>query len=513
MYQAPKPFFHMFESDDYVIGLCFADEAEAKDFSGKILYCKNTPIKVGTSEHAAGPKAAAAAKPATTAARPAASAPAVVASPKPASDIASAPADSSKRKQKKSGFFSMFSSKKGSQADFELSKPTGFKHQSGMTADGSARGSTDGAKAEVPQEWRVLFQQAGIKKSELYDPETAEYLMKVVQDALASGTVPGMSTVLAPAAAAPSPTPAVTAARAPPPPPAKPKPQVPAIKPPTASVSPPATPREPTPVSPRSSGTAEDEESEESSSSSEEEEGEQTPVSPRQNEGEVAADAPKKPKKTGTKKKKASGTTSTGTKKKKRPVEIGPDGQPVKPQKKKKKPSTKTASGDGSSPEETVASPRKKPGLKRNASTKEGKANAEIKSKPPATPAKPTNIDSRASDTAGGPPPPPPPPPPPTGGPPAPRRESPASSPPQTTGKSTLPVVPDSRANLMDAIRRGTSLKTVDTSAEPVPDIASLDSSQTKTLADMLASAMAARRSDMQEEHEEQYEETDEWSD
>jgi hypothetical protein len=46
-YAAPASFFHIFETDDYVAGLSFADEVEAKDFFGKILFCKNTPVKVG----------------------------------------------------------------------------------------------------------------------------------------------------------------------------------------------------------------------------------------------------------------------------------------------------------------------------------------------------------------------------------------------------------------------------------------------------------------------------------
>jgi neural Wiskott-Aldrich syndrome protein len=554
MYQAPKPFFHMFESDDFVVGLSFADEGEAKEFSGKILYCKNTPVKVGSSTHATGPASfapKATPKPAATAGV-AAAAPSRASAPvpvKPASDIASAPAE--KRKNKKSGFFGIFS-KKSAEPEFSLSKPTAFRHESGMSADGAARGGD--TAATIPPEWRVLFQQAGVKKSELHDPETAAYLMKVIQDALVSGTVPGAPTFLAAAGAPPtpasprapasprdmlssdgsiSPRSAAPAARPPPAPPANRRPSASTMRPalvradserPNMGTMRPLSPRAEydrpnsstlRPLSPRAiaAAQAEEEESDESSSSEEEDE---PPTSPRptgapppvpgQPPGaglEASSGASKPPRK---KKKKPvelgpDGQPIKRPKKKKKPAEIGPDGQPVKkPKKKKKKPATTDDLGASAGP----VSPRKKPALKRSLTTKE--AAPAIASKPPGPP--PT-----APKPGGAPPAPPPPPPPGPLSTPTPRREVVAPAPASTPRAASLPVADDARSGLLDQIRRGASLKSVDLT-EP-PDLTSLDSNQTRTLADMLASAMAARRSDLQEGHEHEEAEADdaEWSD
>jgi len=43
IYQVAAPFFHTFETDTAVAGFSFADEGEAKEFSNKVLYCKNEP--------------------------------------------------------------------------------------------------------------------------------------------------------------------------------------------------------------------------------------------------------------------------------------------------------------------------------------------------------------------------------------------------------------------------------------------------------------------------------------
>eukprot|EP01122_Echinamoeba_exundans_P002964 TRINITY_DN1298_c0_g1_i1.p2 TRINITY_DN1298_c0_g1~~TRINITY_DN1298_c0_g1_i1.p2 ORF type:complete len:635 (-),score=149.41 TRINITY_DN1298_c0_g1_i1:53-1957(-) len=550
MYQAPKPFFHMFESDDFVVGLSFADEGEAKEFSGKILYCKNTPVKVGSSAHAAAPASfqpKATPKPASAGTAAAAPARASVPAPvKPASDIASAPAE--KRKNKKSGFFGIFS-KKSAEPEFSLSKPTGFRHESGMSADGSTRGGD--AAATIPPEWRVLFQQAGVKKSELHDPETAAYLLKVIQDALVSGTVPGVPTTLGTAAGPPAPAAPISprapasprdmpssdgsisprsqapAARPPPAPPANRRPSA-TMRPQTLTRADSERPNSSTlrPLSPRAiAAQVEEEESEESSSSEEDDE---APTSPRPTsppppvpgqppgaglEASTGASKPVRKKKKKPVELGPDGQPIKRPKKKKKPVEIGPDGQPVKKPKKKKK---KSATTDDLSAGAAPTSPRKKPTLKRSLTTKDAApATVSKPSGPPPISPKPGAAPPAPPPPtpAGGAPPPPPPPPPGPMSTPTPRREV-ISAAPSTPRSASLPVVDDARSGLLDQIRRGTSLKSVDLS-EPVPDLSALDSNQTRTLADMLASAMAARRSDLQEghEHEDPDAEDGDWSD
>jgi hypothetical protein len=123
----------------------------------------------------------------------------------------------------------------------------------------------------------------------------------------------------------------------------------------------------------------------------------------------------------------------------------------------------------------------------------------------PYNPPQPTHVsqpephyETPVEESTGGsvPPPPPPPvaptpPPPPTPGvaPPPPN-----PSVPRTT--SNLPPVGDDRGSLLDAIRQGTSLKSVASTDAPV-DLKNVSSEKKKTLADTLAAAMAARRQDL----------------
>eukprot|EP01119_Soliformovum_irregulare_P009743 TRINITY_DN2342_c0_g1_i1.p1 TRINITY_DN2342_c0_g1~~TRINITY_DN2342_c0_g1_i1.p1 ORF type:complete len:499 (+),score=132.95 TRINITY_DN2342_c0_g1_i1:34-1530(+) len=61
--------------------------------------------------------------------------------------------------------------------EMEISGPTNFQHNSGIgwTQEGGFN------IHNIPPEWRKVFQSAGIRKSELKDKETAEYLMNIIQ--------------------------------------------------------------------------------------------------------------------------------------------------------------------------------------------------------------------------------------------------------------------------------------------------------------------------------------------
>lgn len=206
-YAQSAPFFHTFETDDYVAGLCFADETEAKEFFAKVLFCKNTPVtkaapaSAAPARPAAGPPptrpadpaparpadpAPAPPRPATTAPTPAPSPapapaqPARSVSPAPAATTAAAPAA---KQAKKKGFFGRFKEAlfgEEEQQDIVLSGPRGFRHESHIGWDPSQGFEI----RNIPPQWKALFQAAGVKKSELRDAETAKFMMGVIQDAM-----------------------------------------------------------------------------------------------------------------------------------------------------------------------------------------------------------------------------------------------------------------------------------------------------------------------------------------
>eukprot|EP01120_Amphizonella_sp_Union-15-10_P010250 TRINITY_DN4081_c0_g3_i1.p1 TRINITY_DN4081_c0_g3~~TRINITY_DN4081_c0_g3_i1.p1 ORF type:complete len:267 (+),score=68.83 TRINITY_DN4081_c0_g3_i1:308-1108(+) len=130
--------------------------------------------------------------------------------------------DKDKRKsksKKKSGFFSQFFSKKEAPPSLELSRPQNFRHESHIGWDPSAGFEI----RNIPPEWKKLFQQAGVKKSELRNPETAAYMMGVISDAMvgAGETPPPMPDMSGPSSpSAPPPPPGPSAPAPPPPPPA-----------------------------------------------------------------------------------------------------------------------------------------------------------------------------------------------------------------------------------------------------------------------------------------------------
>jgi Wiskott-Aldrich syndrome protein len=129
----------------------------------------------------------------------------------------------SKRTPKKKGWFSKITDKIGDslgltdsdQPDIVLGGPTGFRHESHIGWD-----PVNGFEIKnIPPEWRKLFQAAGVKKSELRDGATAQFIMETVAEAAM-----GMNPTAAPGAPPPRPggPPPVPGAPTPPPPPAPP---------------------------------------------------------------------------------------------------------------------------------------------------------------------------------------------------------------------------------------------------------------------------------------------------
>ncbi len=166
-YQELAPFFHSFETEDCVAGLCFTDEAEARRFAPQVQsLCKQVEAIAKMMQVTA------------------TSAPPLVA---PKASNKSPPATSTnrnsvkeeKKEKKKGGFLSKLfgGSEKPEEEEFVLSGPTGFRHESHIGWD-----PTNGFDIRnIPAEWKALFKAAGVKKSELKDAETAQFVMNTVQ--------------------------------------------------------------------------------------------------------------------------------------------------------------------------------------------------------------------------------------------------------------------------------------------------------------------------------------------
>mmetsp|Transcript_25825 Transcript_25825/g.64868 ORF Transcript_25825/g.64868 Transcript_25825/m.64868 type:complete len:395 (-) Transcript_25825:1094-2278(-) len=172
-YQQLKPFFHSFETNTEVAGLCFADEGEAGQFFQHVIKCKN-----------GGGATATAAAPVARATTPSVSTP--TQSRSSSTEKKSGSKIEKKKKKKTGGFFSkmksMISGEDDSANDFQISGPTGFRHASHIGWD-----PDNGFDIHnIPPEWRKLFAAAGVKKSELKDANTAKFIMETVTEALAN---------------------------------------------------------------------------------------------------------------------------------------------------------------------------------------------------------------------------------------------------------------------------------------------------------------------------------------
>ncbi len=197
-YQELAPFFHSFEVEDCVAGLCFAEEAEAKKFAQQARsFCtqveaiakmnqvtaSSAPPLIPVKDQKKSPPPAAVA--ATSTARP----------------RAGTKDEKKDEKKKKGGFFSKLLGReeKPEEEEFVLSGPSGFRHESHIGWD-----PTNGFDIRnIPPEWKALFKAAGVKKSDLQgtmfscfclfaltvatipaDADTAQFVMNTVADTL-----------------------------------------------------------------------------------------------------------------------------------------------------------------------------------------------------------------------------------------------------------------------------------------------------------------------------------------
>eukprot|EP01117_Protostelium_nocturnum_P004309 TRINITY_DN156_c0_g1_i1.p1 TRINITY_DN156_c0_g1~~TRINITY_DN156_c0_g1_i1.p1 ORF type:complete len:455 (+),score=181.66 TRINITY_DN156_c0_g1_i1:142-1506(+) len=235
-YDQNLPFFHTFEADDKVVGISFADEHDASQFGTQIVNrssgsssnslpatprppppvpgkapppppgqrhsgvpppppAKRVPPPPGPSPRTSAPPP----PPSTSSPRtsvqttpvaPPPSQPAPQAyqpQPQPTSTYhapTAAPvtkeAKAAHTKQKKSFFGSIIAklSSDDKEEDLKISEPANFRHESSIGWNNSTAGFEI---RNIPPEWRKLFQAAGIKKSELKNKDTAQFVMGIIE--------------------------------------------------------------------------------------------------------------------------------------------------------------------------------------------------------------------------------------------------------------------------------------------------------------------------------------------
>lgn len=163
--QELAPFFLSFEVDDCVAGLCFAQEGEAKKFLQQVRSFVTQVDAIAKMEAV------------TSAAAPPLVAPKV----KKEKEKEKPKEVKETKKEKKGGFFSkLFKGGGDDEMDIPVSAPSGFRHESHIGWD-KANGFDI---RNIPPEWKALFKAAGVKKSDLQDGETVQFVMNTVADTL-----------------------------------------------------------------------------------------------------------------------------------------------------------------------------------------------------------------------------------------------------------------------------------------------------------------------------------------
>ncbi|KAL9647169.1 hypothetical protein ABK040_004885 [Willaertia magna] len=178
-YQVLNDYFHCFEGDDTMIGLNFAERFDASGFARQIQQLvkmfNKMPPSVSTSQTA--PKHTT-----TTSVDKNDSSPKLN-NTAPKQKIEVPKKDSAPKETEKKGFFSKIfggnkkeTNPKMDRSAIKISGPKieKFQHVSHIGFD-PKKGFT-----EIPQEWKSIFEKAGISEEELKDKKTAKFLMKTI---------------------------------------------------------------------------------------------------------------------------------------------------------------------------------------------------------------------------------------------------------------------------------------------------------------------------------------------
>ncbi|KAJ3299644.1 hypothetical protein HDU76_006253 [Blyttiomyces sp. JEL0837] len=246
-YYTDRPFFHCFPSpsDRCMAAFSFADEDEASEFAEKVNRKKfispsttapPAPTIIAPPVPPQPPRASVIAdalpipKSNLTSARSSlVSETSSTISKSPSADISELDKKKSKKEKSESsgGFFSKKKKdKKGGKIDKSMiSAPTEFKHVSHVGYDPK----TGFSAQNIPMEWKVIFQKAGITEEQLQDKKTAKFVKKFMEQHSAAGGMPKKETQsFAPSRASSAPNPPAPASagaaatgsvRRPPPPP------------------------------------------------------------------------------------------------------------------------------------------------------------------------------------------------------------------------------------------------------------------------------------------------------
>jgi Wiskott-Aldrich syndrome protein len=222
-YFSPTKFFHTLETDDTVVGLSFAEEAEALSFFQTVMIrARDVGLMNSDTKKKKTNKSSMTSKFVPKISKP--KMPVMPNAPhvsfKPLSNSISQTSGMMKKMMKNIG-----KTKDDESTEpiiFEISSPQNFKHESHLEWTPGQPIDPD----NLPPEWKKLFQAAGVRKKDLLNPETVDVVMGIVTQAMGGNTSPQPA-----AAAAPPPPPP------PPPPPGGSRPP-----PPSQNNNPPPTP-------------------------------------------------------------------------------------------------------------------------------------------------------------------------------------------------------------------------------------------------------------------------------
>lgn len=148
-YRQERKFFHTFPSDDYMVGLSFAEEGDAAIFFNKV---QNRDTNNQVAARAPG--------------RPA---------PAPGASIPVASSSSFDLKSSGSTKSGKGDKKKLTKADIGL--PSNFKHIGHIGWDPDKGFDVQ----NIPPEWKALFDRAGVTREQLENKETAKFIVDFVQ--------------------------------------------------------------------------------------------------------------------------------------------------------------------------------------------------------------------------------------------------------------------------------------------------------------------------------------------
>ncbi|EGG19319.1 hypothetical protein DFA_02106 [Cavenderia fasciculata] len=503
-YQKSRDFFHTFEGDNTVYGLSFVNVDEACQFQGQLqqqLSKKHSQVPSSSSSFASSSNLANVQQQSNN----------VNVTPSSSSNNYNQQQQQhaggkeqytfvakEKPKKSRSGFFSkiLHGGNEEKEKPMEISAPTGFKHESHIGWD--ADNGFD--IRNIPEDWRKLFSSVGIKKRELKNPETAQFILSVIGESVAQQNAQKSTSA---SSAPPPPPPTMGVSKPPGIPPMSSIPLTPIRSsvappppPPTSSVTPPRYQQQPPPSSSQQTYVY------------------QSNQQPVTYSYDVDSSVPTQP----FQQMSMQNTQNTSTPKMKPPVPISPL-PPTPTQKMQQVPPTTTGHPHPPVPPRHFATPPK------NTTSPPVAMTPPLRGSPPPPPSVTARGMSPAtvvavSDTLPLPPPPPPPmvaaksipttsttPPPPP----------PMVAPAQSAAQSSMPPMATSstgggRDDLLAAIRSGTALKKVD-SSQPLPDLSNLGEKGNRSLHDTLFAAMEIRRKNMGEQEQEQPDEDSDDSD